>query len=571
MAKQQVKKQSILDIVVNATKRMAKDKKVDINFYDEKYAPYFADFVRRTSGKRNLTDKECLDKLNDDFLRNVNGGLLKDFHRERNISQAYTIYKNVVATAETKLAKEYGEDNYYELEKSKNTFARLAFKEFEEWQKVKDKQFQELAKVSEAVYAMQHSKNPMKELSQNGLVITPDMVQTLLFVVPLITGGIGGGVFGFAVSRSGAFSLICVPLGLLVGAMAGLIIYAIFEEKTPQENMDELLNSLAKEYGFSSGVELVDAINKSTYSYLTEEEAQSMHNYLLEISRDSVAVKNGFENFDDAMNAIDNAKVEEFLYQDTALDNLASERQIALESLAQRNALTNYDDMIKYLENHKILVGETSHVGLGGAGWSEYSYDTPTARAIANQLDYVDHYYTSKIEGINSQIWPQKIEVINDEALNDLALKLNAQEVVVNASYENLITDDANVFYSPSLVTQNMGTEVIDIANQFGEDTVTTHTDQGNIVIGSKASELNIDNVDTQNLSDSVIDNVDNAMQAVEISPVDMLAGAGVGAGLTVVLKNGKAIKDAVKTHKANKKAKQMKEIEEQIEKDIER
>ena len=155
--------------------------------------------------------------------------------------------------------------------------------------------------------------------------------------------------------------------------------------------------------------------------------------------------------------------------------------------------------------------------------------------------------------------------------MNDLALKLNAQEVVVNASYENLITDDANVFYSPSLVTQNMGTEVIDIANQFGEDTVTTHTDQGNIVIGSKASELNVDSVDTQNLSDSVIDNVDNAMQAVEISPVDMLAGAGVGAGLTVVLKNGKAIKDTVKTHKANKKAKQMKEIEEQIEKDIER
>ncbi len=570
MAKQQVKKQSILDIVVNATKRMAKDKKVDINFYDEKYAPYFADFVRRTSGNKKLTDKECIDKLNDDFLKNVNGGLLKDFHRERNISQAYTIYKNVVATAETKLAKEYGEDNYYDMEKSKNTFARLAFKEFEEWQKAKDKQFQELAKVSEAVYAMQHSKNPMKELSQNGLVITPDMIQTLLFVGPMIAGGVIVGTAAWLTNDDVIGTMFLATLGLGLGMVVSILLTGIYS-KTPQQNMDDLLNNLAKDYGFSSSTELVDAINKSTYSYLTEEEAQAMHTYLLEISRDSVAVKNGFENFEDAMNAIDNAKVEEFLYQDTALDNLASERQIALESLAQRNALSNYDDMIKYLENHKILVGETSHVGFGGAGWSEYSYDTPTARAIANQLDYVDHYYTSKIEGINSQIWPQKIEVIDDETLNNLALKLNAQEVVVNASYENLITDNANVFYSPNLTTQNMGTEVIDIANQFGEDTVTTHTDQGNIVIGNKASELSIDNVDTHNLGDSVIDNVDNAMQAVEISPVDMLAGAGVGAGITVVFKNGRVIKDTVKTHKANKKAKQMKEIEEQIEKDIER
>ena len=568
---------SVLDATVNATKRMAKDKGVDINFYDNEWAKYFAPFVRRVYGKKNLNDEECMALLNDDFIRNVQGGLLKNFSKDRNLSHAYLIYKNAVASVETALAKEYGELLYYDLEISKNPEARETFKKFEEWQDKKDKEFEQLAEVSDAVYSIQHSKNPMKELSQNGFVLTP-----------LIGAGITAASLASLIS---SFIVFCMTdedkhpaltdvsaLGTIVSLVALpvssiLFLYIWSEENDYQVAMDSELGKLANHYGFNNGTDLVNYINQATYQYMTPEEAQAMHTYLIDMTREGTATQYGFENLADALAAIESAKTEKVVYRDDALNDLSIERQNAFQDLAHENALIDYDDLIKYLNNHKILEGETVDIERGGAGWSVFNYDTPVARAIAAKVDYIDKYYTDKTTEINSQTWPQTVEVITDENLKNLASELNANEVAINATYEDLIIDDANVFYSPNTTIQAMGNDVLDVVNKYGKDEITTEAPKNQIVIGSKAKEIEVDTLDvnTPDLPNEMANALGDAAQAIEIDPLDLASGVGVGAGISVAAKNSKLIKDMIKMRKIKKMQAQNNEVATQMQQDLER
>ena len=570
---------TVLDATVNATRRMAKDKGVDINFYDNEWAKYFAPFVRRVYGKKNLNDEECMALLNDDFIRNVQGGLLKNFSKDRNLSHAYLIYKNAVASVETALAKEYGELMYYDLEISKNPEARETFKKFEEWQDKKDKEFEQLAEVSDAVYSIQHSKNPMKELSQNGLVITP-----------LIGAGIAAGVsLAGCISSDQVYRKInrkkhptlklasdigtWISLGALVFSPIITYIALDYIKEADQKAMDSELEKLADHYGFNSGTDLVNYINQATYQYMTPEEAQAMHTYLIDMTREGTATQYGFENLADALAAIESAKAEKTIYRDDALNDLSIERQHAFQDLAHENALIDYDDLIKYLNNHKILEGEYIDMSYGGAGWSVFNYDTPVARAIAAKVDYIDKYYTDKTTEINSQIWPQTVEVITDENLKNLARELNANEVAINATYENLIIDDANVFYSPNTTIQAMGNDVLDVVNKYGKDEITTEAPKKQFVIGSKAKEIEVDTpeMDTPDLPNEMADALGDAAQAIEIDPLDIASGVGVGAGISVAAKNSKLIKDMIKIRKIKKMQAQNNEVATQMQQDLER
>ena len=568
---------TVLDATVNATKRMAKDKGVDINFYDNEWAKYFAPFVRRVYGKKNLNDEECMALLNDDFIRNVQGGLLKNFSKERNLSHAYMIYKNAVASVETALAKEYGELIYYDLEISKNPEARETFKKFEEWQDKKDKEFEQLAEVSDAVYSIQHSKNPMKELSQNGFVITPLIGAGAagISLASLISSFI---VFGITDENKHPALADVSALGVLVSIVAlpvssFLFLYIWSRENDYQVAMDSELRKLADHYGFNSGTDLVNYINQATYQYMTPEEAQAMHTYLIDMTREGTATQYGFENLADALAAIESAKTEKVVYRDEALNDLSIERQHAFQDLAHENALIDYDDLIKYLNNHKILEGETVDMELGGAGWSVFNYDTPVARAIAAKVDYIDKYYTDKTTEINSQTWPQTVEVITDENLKNLASELNANEVAINATYEDLITDDANVFYSPNTTVQAMGNDVLDVVNKYGKDEITTEAPKKQFVIGSKAKEIEVDTpeIDTPDLPNEMADALGDAAQAIEIDPLDIASGVGVGAGISVATKNSKLIKDMIKMRKIKKIQAQNNEVAAQMQQDLER
>ncbi len=563
MAKIQNTKANMLDAALNATKRMAKDSGVSVDFYDAKYAPYFAEFVRTLKGDKKLSDSECLQILNDDFLRNVNGGFIKNVNKVRNISQAYTIYKNAVAYAESQIAKEYGTDNYYELEKSANPQARVAFEQFEEWQKQKDQEFEQLADITKEMYVIQHSKNPMKELCQNGILLTP-------FISSLIVGGglTGVGLLGAYRKakknvKAGKKACSAGVYGWVAGGLAlGLIVGFMMSNNSTKsdEAKAEELDLLAEEFGYTDSAEFVNNMNNAVVSYLTPDEAKAVYDNLITAGKDSVSADFGFESNEDAINAINEVSVNKELYYNEVLNNIENEQQFALESFANQNSFDSYNNLVTFLNQHK-----TSGTAEIESGWSSYAYDSPTAKALATQLDYIEAHYNYEIAQLRGYYWPRNLTVVEDETLNELSMKLSAQEVIVNSAYENLITDDANIFYSPDTTTQLMGVEAIEIANKYGEDTI-----EGLVVnsgtTDAKMSDLTLDS-DMQDSLSSALD----GLQAVDVSPVEIAAGVGVGAGLTVALKNSKLISDAAKLRRANKVADKLDKVNKQMEDDLER
>ncbi len=566
LSKKQMRSITTLDAVVNATKRMAKDRNVDIEFYDQEYKQYFADFVRILRDDKALSDDECLKILNDDFLKNVNGGILPHT-KQRSLSQAYTIYKNAVAYAETQIKEEYGADNYYDLEKSKDPKAREAFERFEAWQKRKDDEFEQLADITEQMLEVQHSANPLKTLSQTGIVIGP-----LLIGLGVAGATTVGGMYAsnylaekFAPDYDTENETVVAGtvLSLIGGAILCAVVYCSIVPSSSALQLD--LNDFAKAYGFSNGTELINAVNNSLFQYLTPEEAKTIYASMQDVINEGVATQYNLDSYEQALQIIENAKSTELVSKSEALQDIANERALALDTVARQNGFNNYEELVQYLQQHKVEVADRLRQPIDNA------YDSQTPKALSSIVENVQDYYNAKVTEINSINWPRTMEVIDDETVKNMAMQFSANEAVLNSAYENLMIDDANVFYSPDITTQMMGVDTLEVVGKHGVDTITDTKHSGGFWPESKASAMDAVDTDLDVDVDGVSDAIGDAVQTIDISALDAVAGVGVGAGLTVALKNSKLIKDSAKMHHSSKLLKKLREIEEQSNKDVER
>lgn len=568
-----------LDTMINSAKRKAQESgQAGADFYSGEYEEYFAQYVQKLYENRNQTQgavkpafgrgksagqaiegykatkkldtfvpttAEALSILNENFLRDITGSYLTKTRKEYNIERAYHTYKNAVAFTEIELAKKYGAENYYEMPYSQSTEAKEAFANFENWQKQKDAEFEELAKID--VEMLKFTQNPQQYIAEGGI----------LGIIGL-TGlgavlGLGAAIAtDYVVWLDDTQFVAIIAVGAVIGSIWGYFL----EQKFDADDYAEKLNAFAKELGYNDYASLTDAINKNVYSYLTEEEAQQVHAFLVENNKENFAISNGFENFSDLQQQIDANTVIKNVSSNEALDNIALERKMALEGLANKNGFVSGDEMMKYLDSQLILEGKVEDGFREMAGWSEFAYKTPTAKSIAIKLDNVNEYYDETVDSIKTQNWPQEMEVVTDENLKQLSISLNAQEQVVNATYESLLTEDGNnIFYSNSELTHIIGTETTQFFENQGKEfpdglDKNAGYNSGDYDSISSGADMNIDNFDTSLVLDGA------------------LGGMAVGAGVSLTAKYANQIKNSIKSHKINKQAEALSEIDNQVQAD---
>ncbi|MGN1227619.1 MAG: hypothetical protein ACI4TX_03155, partial [Christensenellales bacterium] len=502
------------------------------------------------------------------------------------------------------LAREYGESNYYEMEKSQNQQAVKAFEEFESWQKDKDKFFKDALQLDNDFMQIRTSNNPMNELSKDGLVAIGLSI-SMASVISLI-----GGKQLWKIRKRDANKLAymernylnykeneikrakkafirddvlnCIMVGLPIGL--GLLFDNLYAKDT--EYMDAI-EKIAKNYGFDDVSTMFNALRGSVYAYLTPEEANALSEVVSMQAKEVYAKNMGYENLADAMADIDAHSSSKVLSSSEILKDISNERVVANEFFAKDSGFTSYSELLTYLNNHKILTGETEfrHIGFGGAGagWSVYDYDLPNARIVADKLTLLDMHYDEMVANVKSNGLYQEYTVYDDAEIKQLAMQLNAYDNATTSIYEAIENSKDNVFYSNDELLYYAGNEALDLSQKNGFEEITDKKyNDWTLILGDK----NIQTVENlHNGSDfvsgngvgsfanNIADDVPDVADELADSAIDATACGGlvVGAGISVLLKYNKQISSAVKQIILNKKNDKLAQIDKQVKEDNKR
>lgn len=545
----------ILDSIVKITHRRACDLGCEdsLNFYGGEYERYFANYVRLLRGKL-VSDQKAIALLNEDLLKNVGGNFFESTKKARNIQLAYINFKNACASVEIQLARENGIDNYYEMATSLNPRTREVYKNFEAWQRSKDAEFKQMIKVDEGFMKYRTQSNPMNAIRQDGICLELGLG---MIVFPAIFT-----MCGFVTADLKQLSQkACIGAGLGLGLFAGALLHG-YESSN---NYSEELSEIANKYGFKNGSALVEALQKNSYSYLTREEAINLGNSIAKSNQELVSQRAGYRSLDDALVDIAIHSSTVLKSQQEILETVATERTRANELFATQNGFSSYSDLVQYLNNHKILTGETSHVGFGGAGWSVYNYDNANAQQLSRSLTGLDEFYDQMTSKIKNGEALQEVDVYDNDEITNLMIDLGAIGRVSSCQIKYLLDQnkDDTIFYTQDVASIYAGNEALDLAEDCGKDVITTHahrgisycTGHGDEVV-RKESHLTLEN----NLGSDSIDNASDTM-------VDALAGCGlaVGLGLSWVLRCQQQIKNGAKQRFVEHKSDELNEINNQV------
>ncbi len=582
MPDMKVRNEKLLDLMIKAQLRKAKanGKENAFNFYNGAYEEYFADYVRTLKDKKSITTNHAIKELNVNLVKSSVGNFVKGAGTWYNIENAYNIFKSVVASAEVDIAKKYNATSYYELEKSANDKARQDFAGFEEWKQDKQKEFAQLFELDKRVkdfeqeYANADENKRKLMLSSAAPLFMPialtnvdKVIMDKLFfgtVASLLIGMfIGIGVLYVESVRDRYYYASATPI--IAGAIAGPVLYGIYAyfniDKMKPNIPNEIWDKIASAYGFGSRDEFLAYMEQNPIAYLNSEEMQTLVQVLGENVKEDYAISQGYESLADAMADIDAHSSLTVSTRDEALAELANERSVANELFAKSNGFTSYSDAIQYLENHKILVGNTENVGLGGAGWSEYDYDNTNAKIIAIKLSNLDKYYDAQVESIQSQTDFTKLSFDTPE-LQDLYTRLNAYENVKETMYSDLLNRSDEVLYTNGNLGLYAGNDVLDLYQEHG---LGKPFDESDGYLDSLLGSETYTRSTTGARMEDILDNMDTDM--------GMFAGGGLvlGAGLTTIMKGQKPLRMWLKSKKYANSIDRFNKIEKQLEEDNKR
>ncbi len=562
-AKQQRMSQSQFnEIVVNASNRMAKAQNKSFNFYDdEKLNEYFADYVRLIEKNKSLSTSQCIGILNDDLKRSLTSNVLKS--KDRNIKQSYLVLQDVIANAEIAIKKKYGADNFYDLEFSKDEQAREEFRRLNDFAISKQHQFEEIfGKSTEDMIKITN----VNELASQSIVC--------LGLATILGGAISGYVGGVYLldeepleAPLGYVTIIGIGCGL--GAGIDTMNYDIDVEKYTNK-----LNSVLKEYGFNNVDELRQYASTTVYSYLNPEEVKQLNRELLLQKLDVVADKNGFGSAEEMLDDLKNNSSAKSISSSDRLEMLASEKDVTNLNFARENGFTSYDDVLTYLNNHKILVGETGKRGFGYAGWSEYDYDSASAKILAQKLSNLDEIYDAKKQAILNDGAYSKTLVYDNQ---DLANEVFSYENIINSANAQIAEGG---IYSINEKLSFASNELLPYWGSYEKPWWKAFWTSGEPEKGDLLKDgVNYDDLmqaikgedKSSILSDKIEDIAKNATDISEqVSDFAIgtgtMAGVAVGAGVSLTAKSAPQIISAIKHKKAQNTSEKIKEIDKQRE-----
>lgn len=554
-------------IVVNASNRMAEEQNKSFNFYDdEKLNEYFAEYVRLIENNKLLSTSQCISILNDDLKRSLTSNVLKS--KDRNIKQSYLVLQDVIASAEIAIKKKYGADNFYDLEFSKDEQAREEFRRLNDFAISKQHQFEELfGKSAEDMIKITN----VNELAAQSVVC----LGLATAILGATVGGVGVGLLGSEAIKHPilygdeiAFVAMVIALAIGAGAFVDSFMYSI-----DLDGYYKKLDTTLKEYGFNNLEEFRQYASNTVYSYLTPEEVKQLNSELLLQKLDVLAEKNGFSCAEDMLTDLKSNSSTKSISSTDRLEMLASEKDVTNLNFARENGFTSYDDVLTYLNNHKILVGETDKKGHGYAGWSEYDYDSVSAKILAQKLSNLDEIYDAKKQAILNNGAYSKTLVYDNQ---DLANEVFSYGNIINSANAQIAEGG---IYSVNEKLSFVSNELLPYWGSYEKPWMAFWTsdepEKGDLLKDGVNYDDLMKAIKGEDKSSILSDKIDDiAKNATDISEqvsdfaigTGTMAGIAVGAGVSLTAKSAPQIISAIKHKKAQNTSKKIKEIDKQRE-----
>jgi len=544
---------SFSNAMLTLTKKMAKDKgkENEINLYGGEFAPYFANYVKLLDPKSKLTDGQAVEKLNDDFIVNIQGNFLSTVKKEKNILKAFDTYQNVCGSVEVQLKKEFGESNYHEMEYSANNEAREKYLQFEAWKVKKEEVFKELGNIDASMLAQIHTPNEMVAQSSAAIIAGVTIV---------------GAIIGGANALHECDGLLYhVAAGAFMGFCGGVVLDLILSAQG--RNYDDYLTRMAAAWNFDSKQDMITYLHNEITA-LPKDEQTMMFDYMKMEVYNQIAVENGYDNYSDAIRDIEAHKQVTSINLDEMMSIISNARKESYEDIADKNGQGSYSNIITYLENH---ITSDVDVSKGVSDWSKYTYDNSSAKLIAEQLAQVDDQYDRITQIYCSMNWPHEA-VIYAEGLEDMVNQYASSDVLFDALYEN-VQDNSNVFSTDELAL-SMYNHILE-GGIYNSDNLNKALDleYSTRYSGGLSSEdtLSVDTVQTgagANAISDVLSNTADNTSSLSDAAMMGLAGAGIGVAAGFLMRTGRALVSIAREKKARENCKPLMEINEQVEQD---
>lgn len=541
-------------IIVNVSDRIQKDKNVEFNFYDnETLMPYFSDYVRIIKQNKKLTDEECVKLLNNDLKRSLTANMLRN--TDRNVKQSYINFLSVVASVQNSLKEKYGVENYNDLAFSKNKEAKKEFEALEKFAIEKGEQFTQI--IGKSPEEIMKIKTPNELMEQS----------VICFGLATVVATVAGSVFAGAVivDKNSYCDLYLASMGALFSVFSfscGFAMdYCLYSDFLEGKNPDEI----CQKYGFESVEDFRQAATQIVYSYVTSEEAKQINGEILAQKLDVLATQNGYENAEAMMQDLKDHSTVQTLSSSQRLQMLAEERYVTNDNFAKENGFKSYEDVLLFLNNHKILVEETEKSGFDYSSWSEYDYDSASAKILAQKLSNLDDLYDAKKQVIIDGGAYSKTTVFDNSELANQVASFESIVETANKAIENggIYSNNERFFYASNEVVPVWDNwenpwEAFWVDNSYGKGKL--------LADGLSASEMiqRVKDGEIETVGSSVENSlVDLGEKAFDVSiGLGTIVGTTLGVGAGTTLKFAPQIINRFKLRNAEKTACEIKKVE---------
>ena len=519
------KEQVLSDFVYGLTKKLSKDKKVELDaIYTSEWGEYFANYLNTFQHKRfekEISPEEAVEKLNESFIKDVQGSYIPLVRRRRDVVDAFEMFQSVCASVRLQIKNKYGVEDFYSLKDSENKKAREECLRFEEFAKSGEKTLTK-HQLNEHYYKL--SKNNPKAMQNQsfidwaavGMAVGSVVIGEVVFILENIEG-----------EQSDRVNRILF-FGPMVGAVPW---YFVFKRM----NENDAIDGIFKSYGIYGRDNAYDYLN-DYLMVMPMKEKQQLIDAIIENNKLTIAHKYGFSNVEDAFLAAQSASSQKEITLNEALNVENATYQLTRDSIAQRYGFTDYNDAMLYLADKKTRTNQA------------HKYTELNANAMSREFEEMDDVHQKALESIKNQTWPQTQTDYGD--YNNMMSEFKAVDIIKEAYYDKMLSSD-NYAYGTDNAANVMYADFVDHVG----------VDKANKLAGIPTKQVEASTIGADYQAVSTCD-----VAGVDASALEALAVGGIALGAAFRLAPG--IIHYFRGKKMNEKIAVLEEQEKQEEQD---